>query len=84
MARYEEKGFPKAPYEPFTRGEIEQSRYEEIMAPITVFFKEYQQKWVLGSEDIDATWDSYIATLKRMRMDEVIEINRKAYKEYNK
>ena len=41
---------------------------------------EQQQKWLLGTEDVDATWDKYIQSLKKMGIDELVKVYQSAYK----
>lgn len=41
---------------------------------------EQQQKWLLGTEDVDATWDKYIQSLKKMGVDELVKVYQSAYK----
>ena len=40
---------------------------------------ERQQAWVLGSGDVNADWDSYMAELKKMGLDEVLAAMNSAY-----
>lgn len=41
--------------------------------------KEQQQKWIFGEADVDATWDSYISTLKKMGADELVKVYNDGY-----
>ena len=40
---------------------------------------ERQQAWILGTGDVEADWDAYIATLDKMGYDQVIEVMNSAY-----
>ena len=40
---------------------------------------EQQQKWLMGAEDVDATWDKYISALKGMGVDELVKVYKTAY-----
>lgn len=60
----------------------EQEIINTNLTNITTFCKEQEQKWILGSEDIDAAWDSYITTLKSMNIDKVTEVYNSAYSRY--
>ena len=46
---------------------------------ISTAVEEQQQKWIMGKEDVNETWDKYIKTLKSMGVDEIIKINKDAY-----
>ena len=35
---------------------------------------ERQQAWILGTGDVEADWDAYIATLNKMGYEQVIEV----------
>lgn len=50
--------------------------------PVGTAVAEQEQKWIMGIEDIDATWDAYIANLKSMGLDEYIKANQDAYDRY--
>ena len=43
---------------------------------------ERQQEWLMGTKDIDATWDQYIADLKSMGYDEWQKSKQDAYDRY--
>lgn len=51
---------------------------------IDTYISEMEQKWILGTEDVEKGWDNYIATLKKMKVDEVIKIYKDAYARENK
>lgn len=55
----------------------DKTRVNEIEGTISDYVKEIQQKWVLGTLDIDASYDEYIATLKNMHVEEMIAIYQK-------
>ena len=43
-----------------------------------------EQKWIIGAEDVEKGWDEYLATLKKMNVDQVIKIYQTAYARDNK
>lgn len=43
---------------------------------------EMEQKWILGTEDIDATYDKYINDLKGLGMEDVLRVYNSAYQRY--
>ena len=59
------------------------SEYSKLMASITPYVMETIQKWVLGSQDFDSTYDQFIAELKDKGIDRAIEINQTAFDAYN-
>jgi putative aldouronate transport system substrate-binding protein len=57
----------------------EQATYDKYWPSIRTYMLERQQAWILGSGDVKADWDDYIATLNRMGYDQVIEVMNSAY-----
>ncbi|WP_249327616.1 extracellular solute-binding protein [Devosia litorisediminis] len=57
----------------------EQAVYDKYWPSLRTYMLERQQAWILGSGDVDADWDDYIATLNRMGYDQVIEVMNSAY-----
>ena len=47
---------------------------------IKTYVAEQQQKYLFGTEDVDATWDSYIETLNGMGLEDVVKVYNAAYK----
>lgn len=60
----------------------EQKTIEAYGNNITTLVAEQQQKWILGTEDVDATWDKYIETLKSMNVEEYAKALQSAYDRY--
>ncbi|WOD08670.1 DUF3502 domain-containing protein [Marinomonas sp. GJ51-6] len=40
---------------------------------------EAQQRWILGSADVDEEWDDYIARIKKLGYDKVLKAYQSAY-----
>ena len=59
--------------------EEENAIKEKYAADINTYADEQRQKWIMGAEDVDATWDKYVATLESMHLDEVTKIYQAAY-----
>ncbi len=57
----------------------EQKVYDKHWASIRDYMLERQQAWILGSGDVVADWDSYMAQLKKMGYDDVIAVMQSAY-----
>lgn len=71
---------PQMPSLGFT--EEEQNVINAHLTDIQTFCKEQEQKWILGAEDVDATWDNYVATLQSMNLDQVVAAYNSAYVRY--
>ena len=71
---------PSAPALSYNREE--QKVIDAYENNIKTFVSEQQQKWILGTEDVDATWDRYIETLKSMNVDEYLKALQSAYARY--
>ena len=62
----------------------EQKILNKYYNDIDTYIDEMEQKWILGVEDIEKGWDKYLATLKKMNVDQVIKIYQTAYARDNK
>ncbi len=60
----------------------EYKRFNEIMTNVDTFRSERCQQWVFGSEDVSSTFDSYLAELDRLGLQEATEIQQAAYDRY--
>jgi len=69
---------------PITPTTEESTRLANIMSEINTFVSEKTLSYLLGEEDIDATWDQFISTLKSMGIEEAIDIQQKALERYYK
>lgn len=60
---------------------LEEERKHNTIAftNISTFQSEQMQKWVLGVDDVDATWDSYIKKINQFGYKEVRDNHQKAY-----
>jgi putative aldouronate transport system substrate-binding protein len=59
--------------------EEEKAVYDKYWNSILTYMLERQQAWILGAEDIDASWDSYLAELDNLGFGEVMEVMNSAY-----
>ncbi|MCV6824008.1 MULTISPECIES: extracellular solute-binding protein [Halocynthiibacter] len=57
----------------------EQEVYDKYWPSLRTYMLERQQAWVLGTGDITAEWDDYVATLNKMGYEDVIEVLNSAY-----
>ena len=57
----------------------EQDIINKYLTNVTTAVEEQTQKWIYGTEDVDATWDKYIKTLNSMGVQEVIKVQKAAF-----
>ena len=57
----------------------EVSEYVELKTTINEFVKEHIALFVTGNLDLDADWDSYLATLDQIGIDRYLELVQSAY-----
>lgn len=58
-------------------------RYNDLRTTIFAnYSKGMVRKWVNGTEDVESTWDTYVAQLKALGVEEYIEIVQRAYDNY--
>ncbi len=62
----------------------EQVVFDKYWPSLRSYMLERQQAWILGSGDVKADWDDYVATLSKMGYEQVIEVMNSAYvRQYN-
>jgi putative aldouronate transport system substrate-binding protein len=68
---------------PVTMTDEENREFSYIMDSINTFYEEMQLKFIMGIEPI-SKFDSFVAQIKKMRIDEAIKIKQAALDRYNK
>ena len=64
--------------------EKEQKVYDKYWSSIRTYMLERQQAWILGTGDVEAEWDDYVATLNKMGFADVVTAMQSAYdRQYN-
>ena len=76
---YEEGGFVLPEFVAPTFTDEEQDILGDIYTNIKTFIDESEQKWILGTADVDAEWDTYIKKLDEMGMPELTRVFNEAY-----
>ncbi len=71
---------PQFPTLSFT--EEERDAIDDNWTNLNTAIEEYEQSVLMGVQDIDATWDNHIASLKAMGLDEVVAAYNSAYERY--
>ncbi|MFD0715262.1 hypothetical protein [Paenibacillus sp. GCM10027626] len=61
----------------------EQKQLDQIQAAVDSYFAESLQKWVLGVEDVEQTFERYLTTLDSMGMGKLTKIYQDAFDRYN-
>lgn len=54
--------------------EEQQAKLATILADLDPYIKQYQAQVITGEINLDSTWDSYIETMNRMGLQDLIEI----------
>lgn len=62
--------------------EDENVRITELMTAIDTLKIETAQKWVLGSEDVESTYENFKTSMEKFGMEEAIKIQQEAYDRY--
>ncbi len=57
--------------------------YTALYTPIKTYVDETVQKWLLGVNDIESTYDGFIKQLEALNIKRLIEVQQKAYDRYN-
>ncbi len=58
----------------------ERAVYDKYWTPLATYMEEMAQNWVLGTKDVDKTWDEYQRYLRRNGLPEVLAVMTQAYK----
>lgn len=74
-------------YEPFLADALplmsftpeESSEYSKVIVDIDSYVIQKKAEWTTGQSDIDADWDGYIETLKKMKIERAMEIYNESY-----
>ena len=66
---------------PYWLTDEEADRLAELEADISTYRDEWQVKFIVGQEPL-STWDTYVAGMKKLGIDEVLEIVNKGYERY--
>lgn len=69
-------------YPPATTTAEEATELASIMNNVNTYVDEMEAKFITGIEDIDASWDSYVAQLKNFGIERAVEIKQAAYDRY--
>ncbi|QNM15139.1 MULTISPECIES: extracellular solute-binding protein [Fusobacterium] len=84
MEWYTKEGFIVDPM-PTLKYTVEESKkIQKIKTQLDMTVKEMCQKWILGAEDFDATYDQFIKRLNNLGLDEAVKINQQAYDRFMK
>lgn len=75
--------YPKEVWPPFTYTQDELTRFNALSTDIITYVDEMTTKFVTGDVPF-SEWDNYIATLKKMGLDEYMKIYNAAYERYKK
>ncbi len=70
----------KLPLLPFTVDE--KKELDKLLPEISTYVDEATEKWILGSDDVDSTFDNYIQKLGDFGIERVLELYQAAYDRY--
>ncbi|GIO58130.1 ABC transporter substrate-binding protein [Paenibacillus sp. SSG-1] len=75
--------YPEEVWPPFTYTQDEVARFTSLETDISAYVEEMTTKFVTGDAPF-SEWDNYVATLKKMGLDEYMDIYNQAYERYKK
>ena len=81
MVMYEENNYfvEQMPQITSNMSKEEVEEYSKLKTDIDTYADEMMQKWILGAEDISATWDEYISALESFGIARLTELQQEAY-----
>lgn len=66
---------------PYFSGDVS-TRLGELRTDIFSLVNQKKADWITGNSDIEAEWDDYCASLKKMKVDELVQLMQDAYDGY--
>lgn len=84
MEWYTKEGFIVEPMPTLKYTTEENKKLQKIKTQLDMTVKEMCQKWILGSEDFDKTYDGFVKRLNSIGLEEALDINQKAYDRFMK
>lgn len=79
MEMYMENGYIQTPFPVLALTAEEKDAYDKVHTNIETFTNEMKQKWLLGAEDVDSTWDNYVKTLNDYGVKILVDSQQSAY-----
>jgi putative aldouronate transport system substrate-binding protein len=77
---YRAGGYVMPPFPGVNLTREERLIYDRHWPDLKDYMKEMAQNWVLGTRDVDKTWDEYQRTLRKTGLDKVLTVLNQAYK----
>ncbi len=74
--------FDVSPFPAVTFEEGDQKRLNTLNTDITKYVDQMMARFITGDAAIDSEWDNYLATLQKMKVDDLVKIYQKAYDEF--
>lgn len=68
-----------SPFPDLLYTEEEASERSTLAADISAYLRTMKASFIMGEMDIDANWDSYLAELESMGLNELLAIEQAAY-----
>lgn len=76
---YVNNGYLQDVYPVLTLNTEEKDLYDRLYTNITTYAEEMHQKWLLGAEDVEATWSDYVNTLLEYGVVDLVSTQQSAY-----
>lgn len=75
---YTNNNYIIAPNEPLVLSVEDRQTNSKLSGPLSTYVEETMQKWVLGAEPIEANYDKFVARLKELGAEQMLNIQRAA------
>jgi putative aldouronate transport system substrate-binding protein len=79
---YEKSDWLAKPFPVLTFTAEEKKTIDNAMVNLTPFLDEYEQKGLMGAQDVDSTWDKHLEEMNKMNLQKVLEAYNSAYVRY--
>lgn len=81
---YSKNQYMKKPFPILNYTAEEKKKFDTLSVAINTYVREMVQKWIMGADDIEKSYDGFMKKLKDMGVDEFTEVQQSAYSRYMK
>jgi putative aldouronate transport system substrate-binding protein len=79
---YAESNWIEKPFPVLTFTAEERKAIDDAMVNLNPYMDEYEQKVFMGAQDVNATWDAYLAELDKLKLQSAVDAYNSAYERY--
>ncbi|MDF2925739.1 MAG: sugar transporter permease [Paenibacillaceae bacterium] len=82
FSMYEKSNWLVEPFPVLTFTAEEKKAIDNALVTLTPFWDEYEQKCLMGSQNVDATWDKHMEEMQKLNIQKALDAYNSAYARY--